>query len=107
MKTVNTNVTIVKVKEIIVPSVLMSEWKNHTVTAQKVSMMMVITQNVTLVISNVSHVTILTNVLNVKATDNNSHHPVHVQKDNTTVVKVNVVTVMSNVTLVTIMLTTV
>jgi len=97
-KTVNIHVLTVKEKSTTVLFVLISEFLNQTVSVQKDSMIMDITQNVMLVLTSVPLVTILMNVFPVKITDHNNHQYVHVQKEPSNVVKtVCVVIVKSNV----------
>jgi hypothetical protein len=98
-KTVDIHVIDVKDNTITVPSVLISELLNQNVNAQKVTMMMDITQIVKNVESSVKPVAAEPVVTNVKLTENKTHQSVLVQKELTNVVKKvnNVVNVLTNV----------
>jgi hypothetical protein len=98
-KTVNIHVKLVKVNSITVPSVLISEFKNQTVSAQMDTMIMDITQNVKNVVISVLPVATEPVVTLVNNTELKIHQSVLAQSELTNVVKtdMNVVLVLTNV----------
>jgi hypothetical protein len=98
-KTVNIHVNLVNLNSITVPSVLISEFKNQTVSAQMDTMIMDITQNVKNVVISVLPVATEPVVTLVNNTELKIHQSVLAQSELTNVVKtdMNVVLVLTNV----------
>jgi hypothetical protein len=98
-KTVNIHVNLVNLNSITVPSVLISEFKNQTVSAQMDTMIMDITQNVKNVVISVLPVATELVVTLVKDTELKIHQFVLAQSELSNVVKtdMNVVLVLTNV----------